>query len=237
MPSGANGFWVDLGPTIVGKNKGLSPTNTTRIVIAFRPGTTDVIATAYPFHLPMDPASSPHHVWLKAHVFDQMSWHPERLGQKQLLFKAVYDRPDVALFVDPAQIVHPAEWPCPPGRYHLDVLMQALGLLASARTAFVFYATYDDGTFVVPHWEHRFSNTWWNPGVLGEFNSIHAEQGGPQYLVLCFPEENSAVIFTRDHGFEITFHGRPDLWTHLYQTLTEVAQISLPPTALRPWQG
>ncbi|HEY1084069.1 MAG TPA: hypothetical protein VGE29_17530 [Prosthecobacter sp.] len=134
----------------------------------------------------------------------------------------------MGLFLDPPEIVHPAEWPSPPGRRRVDVLIEALGLVAARREASVLYATYDDGAMFNLHWEHPFSRFGpsWHAGILGEFETIHAEQGGPSYLCLCFPVEDSSVIFTRKGGLEIYFYGSGDLWKELNRTLKEVARSS-----------
>ena len=125
----------------------------------------------------------------------------------------------MALFFDPPEIVHPGEWPSPPGKYRIDVLIETLGLIASKQEAFVFFATCDDGAYMVQHWERPFSSQWWNTGILNVFEMIHGEQGGPQFLCLCFTQEGSAVVFTRDRGFEICFYGGKDLWKDLNQAL------------------
>lgn len=159
-----------------------------------------------------------HDAWLRFRLFDEVSWHPERLGKRRRIFAAAHRHPMALQYLEPATQTSHKEWKLEGGDRTLS-LFKHLGKLASQHEASILYATYDDGTFVVPHWERQFTADTWGPSILSEFELTPSEQGGAQFLVLLFRANQAAVIFTRHAEFLIDYYGGSDLWHELSDTL------------------
>jgi hypothetical protein len=156
--------------------------------------------------------------WLRAKLFRETSWHPDRLGKRHRIFSAKSKYPMAGLYVEPAQVDSYKEWKLGAGD-RLQSLFEHLKVFSNNRSASILFATYDDGTYVVPHWERPFCADRWSPVVLWEFQVTPAEQGGEQFLVLLFREREAAVIFTRYQGLEIDFYGSSEMWRELSDLL------------------
>lgn len=161
----------------------------------------------------------PHRKWLDKYIYDYDAWYPQKLGEEFIIFKASSRVPFAALYIEPAETITPPSWFIEPGKGKVDALMHRLKVFALPRKAFVAYATFDDGAYISSHWEHPFNDSYWDTSLLGVFAEIPGQQVSGQFLILFFPEELGAVIFTLDAGLKIAFYGTPELWEELSNIL------------------
>lgn len=152
----------------------------------------------------------PDNQWFRDHLFDEGDgWYPEKIGIKRLIFRRPNGKTLLSMGIDPMPST--PNWRC---IYEGNPTESLFFLLApfTENDAGIAYFTFPDGAWIELKVNRALEKNEWDSWLLASFESIPAEQNGPQMLVIFLRNKEGALIFSRFEDFEIAFYGSDSLW-------------------------